>query len=168
MTFRIELDGRSYRLDLQSNGTHSTYSLHAGEQDIAGNVSFARISPGVYSIFLRDRSHTIHVAKAGEQLEVWADGKRRTISVVDPRDDVEGAGASAGSGRFELRTPMPGKIIKVLVELHARVHAGQGLVIVEAMKMQNEIKSPTDGVVSRLSATEGATVGAGALLVTVE
>jgi biotin carboxyl carrier protein len=168
LTFRIELDGRSYRLALESNGTHSAYALNDGEQDLAGRASFAFVSPGVYSVFLGDRSHTIYLAKAGDQLEVWADGKRRSISIVDPRDDVEGAGASARTGRFELRTPMPGKIIKVLVELHAPVRAGQGLVVVEAMKMQNEIKSPKEGVVSRLSAVEGATVGAGALLVTVE
>ena len=62
---------------------------------------------------------------------------------------------------------MPGKVIKLLVEAAAKVEAGQGLIVVEAMKMQNEIKSPKDGVVSKICVAEGATVGAGEVLMVV-
>jgi biotin carboxyl carrier protein len=63
---------------------------------------------------------------------------------------------------------MPGKIIKVLVTPGSAVTAGQGLLVVEAMKMQNEMKSPKDGVVARIQGYEGATVVAGETLVVIE
>jgi biotin carboxyl carrier protein len=63
---------------------------------------------------------------------------------------------------------MPGKVIKLLVEKGVNVQAGQGLIVVEAMKMQNEMKSPKDGMVSKINVAEGATVGAGQTLIVVE
>ena len=63
---------------------------------------------------------------------------------------------------------MPGKVIRVLVARNDHVSAGQGLVVVEAMKMQNELKAPRDGRVTTITAVEGATVGAGVTLVVLE
>ena len=71
-------------------------------------------------------------------------------------------------GPLELRAQMPGKVIKILVAQGAAVQSGQGLIVVEAMKMQNEMKSPKDGVVSKIHAAEGATVAAGEILIVVE
>jgi biotin carboxyl carrier protein len=69
---------------------------------------------------------------------------------------------------MELRALMPGKVIKLLVQAGAAVEPGQGLIVVEAMKMQNEMKSPKKGIVSRIHAVEGATVVAGEALIVVE
>jgi biotin carboxyl carrier protein len=63
---------------------------------------------------------------------------------------------------------MPGKVIKLLAEKGAAVQAGQGLIVVEAMKMQNEMRSPRDGVVAKINVAEGATVVAGQALIVVE
>ena len=63
---------------------------------------------------------------------------------------------------------MPGKVVRVLVKEEGEVEAGQGVVVVEAMKMQNEIKSPKKGVVRRMLAAEGANVNAGDVLAVVE
>jgi biotin carboxyl carrier protein len=63
---------------------------------------------------------------------------------------------------------MPGKVIKLLAEKGTAVQAGQGLIVVEAMKMQNEMHSPKDGVVARIHVAEGATVAAGQTLIVVE
>jgi len=75
---------------------------------------------------------------------------------------------TSGDGPVEVRAQMPGKVIKVLVAPGDTVEAGQGLVVVEAMKMQNEMKAPKGGKVARLHAREGATVIAGEPLVVVE
>ena len=64
--------------------------------------------------------------------------------------------------------PMPGKVVRVLVAVGAVVEKGQGLIVVEAMKMQNEMKSPKDGVVIVVKTSEGATVSAGEILVVIE
>jgi len=87
---------------------------------------------------------------------VTVDGRRRW----GRRDD-----GSSASGPQRVMAPMPGKVVRVLVEPGAVVHARQPLVVVEAMKMENELRAPRDGTVSDVPAREGASVEAGALLV---
>jgi biotin carboxyl carrier protein len=79
-----------------------------------------------------------------------------------------GAGAAQAAGTQRVLAPMPGKIVKVLVKAGDEVKARQGLVVVEAMKMENELRSPKDGRVSDVLVVEGASVEAGRLLVVVE
>ena len=74
--------------------------------------------------------------------EVWVNGRRLSMEVFDPRDLRPGQGAAANHGRQEIAASMPGKVIRVLVAAGDAVEEGQGLVVVEAMKMQNEMKSP--------------------------
>jgi biotin carboxyl carrier protein len=81
---------------------------------------------------------------------------------------ARGSRASVGSGRQKVAAPMPGKVIRVLVKVGDAVDAGQGLVVVEAMKMQNEMKASHSGRVLEIRASAGATVGAGDTLVVLE
>jgi biotin carboxyl carrier protein len=168
----VEIDGESYKLELRRNGTHSDYVLSGAEASSqvfasSGRASVAETRPGVYSVLLDERSFAVHLARGIDGLEVWVKGRRLPVSVSDARDRSKGHKPSA-SGPLELRTQMPGKIIRVLVTSGTRVHAGQELVVVEAMKMQNEVRSPKDGVVTKIFAIEGTTVGAGETLVMVE
>ena len=79
-----------------------------------------------------------------------------------------GTGAAQAAGTQQVLAPMPGKVVKILVKAGDEVKARQGLVVVEAMKMENELRSPKDGRVSDVLVTEGASVEAGRLLVIVE
>jgi len=79
-----------------------------------------------------------------------------------------GAGAAQAAGTQQVLAPMPGKVVKLLVRAGDEVKARQGLVVVEAMKMENELRSPKDGRVSEVLVAEGASVEAGRLLVVVE
>jgi len=79
-----------------------------------------------------------------------------------------GAGAAQAAGTQQVLAPMPGKVVKILVKAGDEVKARQGLVVVEAMKMENELRSPKDGRVSDVLVAEGASVEAGRLLVVVE
>ncbi len=78
-----------------------------------------------------------------------------------------GAGANA-DGAAEIKTAMPGKLVRILVEVGAEVKQGDGVLVVEAMKMQNEMKSPKDGIVKEIRFEEGATVNAGDVLAIIE
>jgi biotin carboxyl carrier protein len=91
------------------------------------------------------------------------------VALTDPKRlrGARGAGAEA-SGRAQVVASMPGKVVRVLVAVGAQVEAGDGLVIVEAMKMQNELKSPKSGTVVEVRAEAGATVNAGDVLAVVE
>jgi biotin carboxyl carrier protein len=91
------------------------------------------------------------------------------IKLVDPKRLRAGQSAGAqGDGAAQVVAPMPGKIVRVLVEQGESIEAGQGIVVVEAMKMQNEMKSPRAGRVVELQATLGATVNAGDVLAVIE
>jgi biotin carboxyl carrier protein len=91
------------------------------------------------------------------------------VSLSDPkrlRSAIQAAGQDHGAAA--LRAPMPGKVVRVLVAVGTTVEPGTGLVVVEAMKMQNELKSPKAGTVTSIAAVPGATVNAGEVLAVVE
>ena len=167
MKWRIDVDNETYLLDLTSDATGLEYALRGGFES-SGRASAVELMPGVFSVLLGSRSFSVTIAPGGENFEIWTDTQRHFISFADARDRPRKSKKGMAQGRMELRSQMPGKVIKVLVAQGARVHAGQGLIIVEAMKMQNEMKSPKDGVVSKIHAAEGAAVAAGESLIVVE
>lgn len=117
------------------------------------------------SVLLNGRSYRVSKS-AGK--EIWVNGRLLSMEVFDPRDLRPGQGASANYGRQEITASMPGKVIRVLVAPGDAVEEGRGLVVVEAMKMQNEMKSPKAGRVVEVRARPDATVVAGEVLVVVE
>jgi biotin carboxyl carrier protein len=90
------------------------------------------------------------------------------VEIIDTRAAFRRAAQHEQDGVVQIRAPMPGKVIKLLVAEGAEVEPNQGIVVLEAMKMQNEIKSPKKGVVRKLGVKEGAAVNSGDLLATVE
>jgi biotin carboxyl carrier protein len=124
--------------------------------------------PGVYSVLLGGRSYEARIEEADGRLVVWIGGHRFEIEVHDPRHWSRQSGSLRGEGRISVTAPMPGKIVRLLVAAGDTVEAGRGLIVVEAMKMQNEMKAPKAGRVVALTAREGATVAAGEVLATIE
>lgn len=131
-------------------------------------MSIERVEPGVYSVLRDGRHYEIRIHKEGESYRVSAAGRSHSVVLEDPRQWSATAGAAVGQGTARILSPMPGKVVRNLVALGDSVHTGQGLVVVEAMKMQNELKSPIDGVVTKLSSEAGATVNANQVLAVVE
>lgn len=123
--------------------------------------------PGVYSILMDGRSYDARVEELPGGLAVVIDGYRFEIEVRDPRRWSRKSGGAGAEGVHSIAAPMPGKVVRVLVALGDTVEAGQGLVVVEAMKMQNEMKAPRAGRVLAVAAKEGATVAAGEVLATI-
>jgi biotin carboxyl carrier protein len=173
LKLRIDVDGEAHFLEFfpekKGNGERITYSLDLSPSS-SGSASIVETMPGVFSVLLGERSFLVNVGRGTEgELEVWTSGdERHAISLADMRDRSSRRAKTSGNGPVEVRAQMPGKVIKVLVAAGATVEAGQGLVVVEAMKMQNEMKAPKGGRVARIHAREGATVVAGEPLVVVE
>jgi biotin carboxyl carrier protein len=167
LKLRVSVDGEEYALELRAEANGWQYTVD-GVSTSGGFTSIAEVMPGVFSVLLGTKSFTVHIASNGGELEVWSGSRRYRVSVTDTRDRSGAEGKPSAAGPVEVRTQMPGKVVRVLVEPGAAVQAGQGLLIVEAMKMQNEMKSPKDGVVARINAREGATVAAGETLIVVE
>ena len=133
------------------------------------NVDAVEAGRDILSIVIDGRAWEVKRERAGGEMHLMIAGERYAAEVRDPRSFRARQAAGAGlEGPKKLVSPMPGKVVRVLVAAGAEVEAGQGIIVVEAMKMQNEIKSPKKGKVSRIVAAEGATVNAGEPLAIVE
>jgi len=166
MKYEVHMEGKTRVVELEHHGGAWRISLDG--QPVAADV--IEISPGVYSILLDDRSHEVRVMTAPDgSLKVQSGLYEFAAKVVDPRSwRGRRHGVLEAEGRQQILAPMPGKVVRLLVKVGDKVEAGQGLLVVEAMKMQNEIRSPKSGVVERLQAKEGQAVNAGDVLAWVE
>jgi biotin carboxyl carrier protein len=157
MTRQVTVNGRTGTIEIE--GSRMRYEREDGVV-VEGEFSLEGTS-----VLLNGRSYRV---SRGTGKEVWVNGRQLSMDVFDPRDLRPGQGATANHGRQEIAASMPGKVVRVLVAAGDTVEEGQGLVVVEAMKMQNEMKSPKAGRVAEIRARPDATVGAGEILVVVE
>jgi biotin carboxyl carrier protein len=134
------------------------------------DADVVQVAPNTISILLDGKSYEIHVTPTIDgKLKVQTGPEEFTAEVQDPRAwRGRKHGAQEAEGRQQVMSPMPGKVIRLLVNVGDEVEAGQGLVVVEAMKMQNEIRSPKKGKVERVLVSEGQNVNAGEALAWVE
>jgi biotin carboxyl carrier protein len=130
------------------------------------NADAVEIAPNTLSLLLEGQSFEVHITPSSDGILKLQTGLQEfTAEVVDPRAwRGRRHGALEAEGRQQVVAPMPGKVVRVLVEAGDKVEAGQGLLVVEAMKMQNEIRSPKGGTVERLNVKEGQPVNAGEVL----
>jgi biotin carboxyl carrier protein len=127
------------------------------------------IAPHTFSILLNGKSYELRVSELPNgTLKIQSAQNEFIAQVVDPREWRGRHGAAEVEGRQQIVAPMPGKIVRILVKTGDPVELGQGLVVVEAMKMQNEIRSPKSGMVEKIVAKEGDTVNAGDVLIWVD
>ena len=131
-------------------------------------ISVKEVEADVYSVLLDGASYEIRLVETSQGLSAETGGRRFIVDLRDPRDASRSSSGAVGSGRQNVAAPMPGKVARVLVELGDAVEAGQGLVVVEAMKMQNEMKASRPGRVIEIRAQAGDTVSAGDTLAVLE
>ncbi len=166
MKYDVHVAGKSCAVELVRDAAGWRISLDG--QPVAADA--LELSPGIFSILLDGRSYEVRVTPSPDgALKLQAGSREFTAEVADPRAwRGRRHGALEAQGRQQIAAPMPGKVVRVLVKAGDKVEAGQGLFVVEAMKMQNEIRSPKSGVVERLLAAEGQAVNAGEILAWVE
>ena len=166
MIYEVTIDGKMHRVEV-------TRGLDARQQCLLDgrelNVDAVEAGRDVLSIVIDGRAWEVKRERVGGEMHLMIAGERYEAVVRDPRSfRARQAGGAGLEGPKKLVSPMPGKVVRLLVAAGTEVEAGQGVVVVEAMKMQNEIKSPKKGKVSRIVAVEGATVNAGEALAIVE
>jgi biotin carboxyl carrier protein len=164
MKLELTINGAEDHIEILSPAPDCRFRLGEGPE-----YSAEVIAPeaGVYSILMGGRSYEASITDTASGLVVVIDGYRFEIDARDPRRFTRKTGRSGVDGVQTIAAPMPGKVVRVLAEIGEMVHAGQGLVVVEAMKMQNEMKAPRAGKVLSMPTREGATVAAGEVLVTI-
>jgi biotin carboxyl carrier protein len=168
MKLTADISGEKYELDIKHEG-----SRVIAEVDGRGYELEARfIHPGSYLLLVDGHvyeCHVDHVEAKREALEVVVGNCSYAVTLTDPKRLRSTQSSSAhADGTAQIIAPMPGKVVRVLVEAGAEVEAGAGIVVVEAMKMQNEMKSPKAGRVTSINVSAGATVNAGDVLAIVE
>jgi biotin carboxyl carrier protein len=126
--------------------------------------TIVEVEKGVYSILVDGASHEVRVV-AGQ---VTVGNRRFDYEIDDPRQWKRSDDAAGGHGRAAILAPMPGKVVRILVAVGDEVEAGQGIVVVEAMKMQNEMKAPRAGRVAAIQVKENDSVVAGAVLAVID
>jgi biotin carboxyl carrier protein len=161
----LEIDGVAAAFDLVAGAPECRFRMNGGEERRA---DVAEITPNVYSVLLDGRSYEARVEQTSDGLVVVVNGTRFPIEVRDPRRWSAQAGGKAGGGVQNLMAPMPGKVVRVLARPGDVVEAGQGILVVEAMKMQNEMKAARGGRVLSIAVREGATVKADEVLARIE
>jgi biotin carboxyl carrier protein len=167
MAFIAKLGDQSYTVEIEENGK-AVYRISVdGNEFLVDGKKTGRTN---FSLIVDNRSFEIEVDNTDDEYRVLVDGRNYRIHLVDERRVRVGAAQSGQQlqGRQMVSVPMPGKIIAVLVAIGDAVEMGQGLVIVEAMKMENEVRSPISGEVKEIKVKPGDTVEGGALLVIVE
>ena len=167
MIYNVTIAGTVFRVDLDLERSSGRWRCQVDGREIQMDVVLAQ--PDVLSIRIEGKVYPVRREQFASDARIWVGHQCYPAEVRDPRS-LRGrkARADAGKGPRPLVAPMPGKVVRFLVAENSPVEAGQGVVIVEAMKMQNEIKSPKKGIVLKLAVSEGAAVNAGDVLAIVE
>jgi biotin carboxyl carrier protein len=157
----VLLDGRRIRLEWSQVEGTCRFRAESEEEKTADIV---QVEPGVYSALSGRRSYEARID--GDRISIG--GRSFRAEVLDPRRWSRERNHSKGEGRQNIVATMPGRVVRVLVSAGDQVEAGQGIVVVEAMKMQNEMKAVRAGRVATLAAVAGTTVNAGEILAAIE
>ena len=162
MKFEVNIRTTKQVVELERDGSAWRIALDGKRID----ADVREVEHGVFSVILDGESHEVRVTPQSDGTLILNSGTHEfAAEVTDPRAwRGRRHGGMEAEGRQQITAPMPGKVVRVLVRPGEKVEAGQGLVVVEAMKMQNEIRSPKSGMVERLMAKEGEPVNAGEVL----
>lgn len=154
-------------LDAEFSVNNGTASLTHNQQTYTAQISTPE--PGLFTVILNQRVYNCVLDELPNgQTEVVVNGQRYPVSVHDKKHLRGNASNAAASGKATLLAPMPGKVVRVFCAVGDAVEANQGLLVVEAMKMQNEVQAPKAGKITEVRVTEGQTVNAGEVMAVIE
>ncbi len=166
MTYDVVVDGKTHQVELMRG--EKTWLCTIDGQEI--EVDAVLTARDVLSLLVGGKAYEIKRERSLQgELHMVIGSARYAVDVQDPRSlRTRRALAGAETGPQRLKAPMPGKIVRVMVKEKDEVEAGQSILVMEAMKMQNEMKSPKNGKVQKILTAEGSTVNAGDTLAIID
>ena len=165
MIYDVKVADKMHRVELQKENSGWRCKLDGREMPL----DVIPTQDGVLSILVDGKSYEVKQESAGSETSVVVGQQRFSAQVRDPRSLRSRRTSDAGSeGPQKITAPMPGKVVRILAPAGTAVEHGQGVIVIEAMKMQNELKSPKKGTVKKLNISEGSAVDAGQSLAEVE
>ncbi len=164
MFYDLTIDGKNYRLDL--NRAEGRWSCRLDGRPLEVDAVLAR--PDVLSLRIGNMAYEVKSERVADDLHLWVGSARFAVEIRDPRSLRGRPRAGDDQGPRKIVAPMPGKVVRLLVRKGDLVEPGAGVAVVEAMKMQNEIRSPKRGTIQGILVSEGAAVNAGDVLAIVD
>jgi biotin carboxyl carrier protein len=165
MIYEVTLGEKTYRVELTRAGEQ--WKCRLDGRDLPVDIVYGQ--NGVLSLLLGGKSYEVKQETVGAETNVVVGHERFNASVRDPRSFRSRSRVGAAEqGVMKIKAPMPGKVVRVLAGVGTQVELGQSVIVIEAMKMQNELKAPKNGVVKKINVAEGAAVDAGQALAEVE
>jgi biotin carboxyl carrier protein len=165
MRLRIGIDGQSRQVQIEPAKAPGLWLVRVDGELVQADARLLR--PGVLSLLLGGRSYRVVLDADSSHPALLLGNQRIPYDVEDPRS-LRSRRHTGADGPAVLKASMPGRVVRLLVERGQQVTAHQGIVVIEAMKMQNELKSPRDGRVVDLRAAPGAAVASGETLAVIE
>jgi len=162
MRFAATVADRRFRVDVRARS--GGYVVTLDEQTL--ELDIVDVGGHCASLLVDGRSHEVGFERGDEGLRVQLAGGSFAVTLAG--DTHQARAAEPGSGPQRITAPMPGRIVHVLVRAGELVRTGQGLIVIEAMKMENELRAPRSGQVSAIAVSQGTVVEAGALLAVID
>ena len=167
MRYVATVDGQEHEIEIEELAADS-FAIRFGEHRFEADLR--RVGPLSFSVIVNNRSFDFDVARDGEETVVASRSGSTRLTVTDAaRRAARAAGRRREvSGRVEIKSAMPGRVVDVLVAAGDEVKAEQGIIVVEAMKMENEVKAPKAGKVVEVKVVAGQAVEKGQLMIVIE
>lgn len=165
MIYEVTIAGQVHKIELARAGSGWHCKLNGREFPLDASYT----QSGVLSILIEGKSYEVKQETTATETNIVVGGERLPVTVRDPRSlQSRRRSGAVEEGARKITAPMPGKVVRILAPPGTEVEAGQGVLVIEAMKMQNEMKSPKKGMVKKMHVVEGAPVDAGQVLAEVE
>ncbi len=167
MKLEAHVNGKEYSLTREELAANRFRVHLVGEDPV--EVDVRRVETDVWSLLINGQSFEATVQPLNDKLRVSLRGTSWEIAVFDPRRKrAETSDSGAAEGKQVISSPMPGRVVGIEVKAGDTVEAGQGVIIVEAMKMENELTAEVSGTVKEIKVNEGEAVEDGQTLVVIE
>jgi len=158
------VDGKTVRVDVRGEGRSYSVAFEGRQLE----VDFYDSGRDFVSLLIDGCSYEVGLEKRANGYGVFFSDDTLDVELADALASRAAAHKKGASGPARIAAPMPGRLVRLLVEVGQEVASDQGLVVIEAMKMENELRAPRAGKVKEMPVQEGQTVDAGALLVVIE
>ena len=170
MGYLVHLEAFQQRLEVEKQGLELARVLVRFEGGRTIELDAHRVEPNCFSVIVGTKVYEFDCDVLNGEIELHFGNKPLVVSILDEREALlqkAKEGTAIQGGEVIVTAPMPGKVVAILVAKGENVEKGQGLAVIEAMKMENELKSPIDGVVLKIFAQEGQATEGKAPLVTI-
>ena len=180
--YEASIGGKLHKIEVETAASSESAAPHRPSASLSGEiewivrldgreiaVSCVPLGANALSLIVNGESFDVQYERSGDNLRVFVRGIAYECSVRDPRSlRSRKRSALSETGEQEVTASMPGKVVRITASVGDRITAGQGILVIEAMKMQNEVRSPKDGLLKNIIVRQGANVVAGEVLAIIE